>query len=761
TSIENGKTYYYYFTAENYVGESVPSDILTVFDDLRPVFLGDFSPENATTGDNYPVKIGVTDNVDVTSVHVRYWFDFEPYETLYLEEQVKHYLQWWGSIPVPSRPGYILRYNVTAFDPSGNRMGLPVRDVEIFDNDAPTLGTSIFLPNAFTNETYTFSVDVIDNSQLHRVWVEYHYGTGKDRELNLSLNEGFWEADIQVENTLNTLYLTYFAVDLFGNTNSWGPFTVNIFDDEPPFLLGDLSDPYPTTGDTFIFKASITDNIQMGEIWVEYWYNKENRFNVSLSNIKPHIWTYSIKIMDTPPSGMSLNYLFHAKDSSNNWMLSDVFQRTIIDNDAPIINDGSDDRGTTGDPFHFNFEIQDNIGLEKAYLIYTLGDITRKIELHDYEDFSFQLELPVQLYGYLEYYAQATDVFGNMINSSIIGVKIFDNDPPRIENIEFTIGAMSYNSLETGKEYIIKAVIWEINGLNKVRMEYWYDGEVKELEMTREVLFQETGHFSCTTTLRAPNDRVIPLNFRIIATDDSGNTNITKDASRPVKDVIFPNIEPIADLTIVEGDILDITPVVDDNIGVDRVEWEGSPIIPTQGKLLGVVSETGIYEIKVTVFDEEGNSNSTTFTLTVERKEEGISAGTVLWIVILIALVILIIAAIAIVLFIKGKRPREAEELPEKEEKVITAGPRDERFLPTQRKLPPQQAHALKPKPSVITPPASPPIYKTAEDMPRAPMPLRGDDYISPGQKGEKTESKTQLKGELGPKETNMLNPRR
>jgi len=748
-----GEEYYYAVSAHNSIGESLLCGPLLVFDDEIPVINIDSSPENATTGDKYDFQVRAEDNVGIASAHVEYWYGEREPEGIDLNRSELYYRTWVGTIQIPENSLITMHYNITVTDPSSNSLIVDGKDVVILDNDNPELGEGVLLSDAFANETYDISIMVVDNILVSKVWAEIIHDSGKSRAVYLEEDEELWTASILIENSLENISLTYFAEDTSGNSDSWGPYNVTVHDREKPRYLDDLSDESPSTGDDFLFKVFTMDNIMVDSVWVEFWYDKIERYNASMVQLNTYEWSCPITIQDSPPDGMSLNFIFHVKDSSNNWMVSEHFHRTIIDNDAPVIKDSSNEVGTTGDIFRFDFDITDNIGVEKVYLLYTLDDLNRKIELSEEDGFSFQIELPWQLVGNLEYYAQATDVSGNWMNSSIINVEISDKDPPRIENIEFIIGYMDHNTLETGKEYRIKSVIWELNGLDKVRMEYWYGAEVKEVEMIKQVLFSDTGHFSCTTNLQIPLNKVLPLNFRMIATDDSGNTNITEDAFRPVKDIISPIIEPIADHEIMQGEILDITPIVSDNIGVARIEWEGSPILPTQGKLLGVVNEPGVHEIIVTVYDEEGNSNSTLFRLTVREKEEGIAAAGSIWIIFFIVLILLVLIMIGMVLFILKRKPGEAEEPPEKGDKVIPAGPKNEELLPTQKKLPPPQAPALKPRPSVITPP----IYKTAGEMPRAPMPLRGDDYISPVRKQNKTGSKTQVKGELGPRETNML----
>jgi hypothetical protein len=65
------------------------------------------------------------------------------------------------------------------------------------------------------------------------------------------------------------------------------------------------------------------------------------------------------------------------------------------------------------------------------------------------------------------------------------------------------------------------------------------------------------------------------------------------------------------------GEEIDITLDVDDNIDITSYSWSGSPIEDSGDRLSGIPEEVGEYLIQIIVRDKEGNTDSTSFTLTV------------------------------------------------------------------------------------------------------------------------------------------------
>ena len=104
-------------------------------------------------------------------------------------------------------------------------------------------------------------------------------------------------------------------------------------DNDAPVFGIDNSNTVGTTGDALSFNISVTDNIGVNGVYVEYWFGTGTHTNVSMSGTGPY--TYSI----TVPYGSTdtLHYIIHSTDSAGNWNETTQVNVTITDNDAPVI----------------------------------------------------------------------------------------------------------------------------------------------------------------------------------------------------------------------------------------------------------------------------------------------------------------------------------------------------------------------------------------------------------------------------------------
>ncbi|MHA1463449.1 MAG: hypothetical protein ACTSQ0_10330 [Candidatus Heimdallarchaeota archaeon] len=67
---------------------------------------------------------------------------------------------------------------------------------------------------------------------------------------------------------------------------------------------------------SFTFNTTVTDNNIVADVYVEYWYGTDNHTNVSMDNSDEDSWNKTIMI---PSNFDILQYIIHARDTSNNW----------------------------------------------------------------------------------------------------------------------------------------------------------------------------------------------------------------------------------------------------------------------------------------------------------------------------------------------------------------------------------------------------------------------------------------------------------
>jgi parallel beta-helix repeat protein len=210
------------------------------------------------------------------------------------------------------------------------------------------------LSKCYTGDSFTFNVSVFDNAFVSTVCIEYWYGS--ENHTNVSMNNvggDFWEKTILIQNTLDILHYVIAANDTSNNWNNTDVKDITIYDNDKPVII-DYTPDNPEAGDPFSFNATVTDNIQVSGVWIEYWYDEGEHNNESMTNTAEDIWEKTIIIGDIYEI---LHYFISAVDTSDNWINTDIKDLPIISNDPPnpptIIGPNSGKPGTSYD-FIFN-----------------------------------------------------------------------------------------------------------------------------------------------------------------------------------------------------------------------------------------------------------------------------------------------------------------------------------------------------------------------------------------------------------------------
>ena len=139
---------------------------------------------------------------------------------------------------------------------------------------------------------------------------------------------------------------------------------VIIKDNDPPIFYDNPTQSNATTGDGFALSINVTDNINLSQVTVEYWYGDAGtHMTESMSFVSGILWNHSITV---PTDSLEpLHYHFYAMDNSSNFNISETWDVTVTDNDPPeVVEDLSDITATTGDVFHARIRVRDNIGID-------------------------------------------------------------------------------------------------------------------------------------------------------------------------------------------------------------------------------------------------------------------------------------------------------------------------------------------------------------------------------------------------------------
>jgi len=178
--------------------------------------------------------------------------------------------------------------------------------------------------NGYINITVT----VIDNNGVKDVFLNI---TNPD---NSTGNIIMTRIDGTVTYYYNSTYSNYgeytffiFATDTSNNTATSNIYHFSIVDLQPPEIV-DNTPGIAYKNHSFTFNTTVTDNNIVADVYVGYWYGTENHTNVSMNNINEDGWNKTIMI---PSNFDILQYIIHARDTSNNWNHTGIKSVTLLE----------------------------------------------------------------------------------------------------------------------------------------------------------------------------------------------------------------------------------------------------------------------------------------------------------------------------------------------------------------------------------------------------------------------------------------------
>ncbi len=229
----------------------------------------------------------------------------------------------------------------------------------------------------------------------------------------------------------------------------------------PPEIV-DNTPGFATTGDAFTFNASVTDNVGVAGVYVEYWYDAGAHTNVSMSNVAGSYWEYSIVVADTLDT---LYYVISAVDGSGNWNNSGVGSVAITDNDSPVISNVQDnpDPQEYGGWVNITCSVTDNIGVNVVKVNITYPDGSY---INVTMSGSYYYNASYSMLGTYSYFIWANDTSGNSAVSGIYTFTIVEYDKTPPITVCHLSGVMGKNGW-----YIDEVIVWlnatdDLSGVN-------------------------------------------------------------------------------------------------------------------------------------------------------------------------------------------------------------------------------------------------------------------------------------------------------
>jgi nitrous oxidase accessory protein NosD len=202
-----------------------PPQTIPIMDNDFPMVV-DNTPSIGYAGQNFTFNATATDNIDVSIVHVEYWFDNGTHSSVNLENVAGDYYQGttYNTIPLSC---VILHYIITVEDTSGNSVSTGTISVIIIPDTPPTAPIINGPTSGNTGEIYTYTFVAIDPNN-DNIYYEINWGDGQVDDWygpctsNLVITRTHQWAE------KGTYLIQARAKDIYGAIGNWGSLSVTM-----------------------------------------------------------------------------------------------------------------------------------------------------------------------------------------------------------------------------------------------------------------------------------------------------------------------------------------------------------------------------------------------------------------------------------------------------------------------------------------------------------------------------------------------------
>ncbi|MGA1794189.1 MAG: hypothetical protein ACMUHM_09575 [Thermoplasmatota archaeon] len=429
-------TYYYKVTAYNRIQTSLGSNKIEVMELEPPVIHEDLTPQVIVPGMELVFKINVSDNSRLKEVSVAYRIDDGTILTKRMSGSMEDDI-WTFTTELPDQE-FDLSYNFHAVDIKTNKVTSAERTIEVRGQYLPTFLGFDTPTWACPMDELTFTTRITDNWGIDKTFVEYWTNDGyhRNRSMTQRSQEDYDWKTIVTAIPGDRIYYKFSVLDIDGNWNNSDIMGVDIVDDEPPYILSDMTPESTTTGEAFKFKVEVMDDNGLADVELFYRYGDGQELSAQMENEQGFIYGFETI---TPESLDEIHYRFTLKDVYGNSISTPENSVIVLDNDPPVLlSDGSDEEASTGEIFHFRCNVADNIGIGSVMTeIKINGGGSKEVALsHDGTLFTTSVEMPSSIIGTMYYRLRIADTSGNIIFGPGIYIEIKDRESPSIEPIE-------------------------------------------------------------------------------------------------------------------------------------------------------------------------------------------------------------------------------------------------------------------------------------------------------------------------------------
>ena len=404
----------------------------TVTDDEPPIITGHSSNIGTGTGDSITLWAAGTDNIGITSATAT--IDATGHAMTYNSGQ----LRWEYVYIAPTNSTASHPYSLLVSDAAANTAVTSTYTITVTDDDPPEITTDAGAISVGTGDTVTLWAKATDNIAVTSAKATVD---GIDHPMTWNGGQLRWEY-LYTAPTSNLTSHTYTLTvsDAAGNTHTHGPYTITVFDNDPPEITGTSAALSVGTGDTTVLWLTATDNIAVtaakatvdGSDVAMTWNTGFNRWQCS----------YTAPANSTA----SHSYTATAADAAGNTHTHGPYTITVFDNDPPEITSDSNAVSVgTGDTVTLWVKATDNIAVTSAKA--TIDSTDHPMTWNNGPlRWEYLYTAPTGSVLAHSYTLTVSDAALNSHTHGPYTITVFDNDPPEISAVSATPTAQLINN---------------------------------------------------------------------------------------------------------------------------------------------------------------------------------------------------------------------------------------------------------------------------------------------------------------------------
>ena len=287
--------------------------------DVTPPNIGtpQVSPNYQTIGKYTYISIIITDNTEIKKVYLNYT---DPYgetnnisitqnkngNTYYCNKQFSPVGSYSFYIAAKDPRNWVISVNNSFYINKGT-------PPKIIDN-TPSKGSP--------SQKFTFKAIVTDNQESTtglNVKVQWSHKNKGGNNTLINVNQNNFETTVTLDRSTEDLVYVFYVTDKWGNSVTTAQKSVNIVDNEPPKIViikyGASTDNMPNK---FTFSAKITDNLEVQDVTIEYWYSSNDHITVKMDSKDDDVYEKNIHLIESVKRVYCVIYATDSLGNQNN-----------------------------------------------------------------------------------------------------------------------------------------------------------------------------------------------------------------------------------------------------------------------------------------------------------------------------------------------------------------------------------------------------------------------------------------------------------